>query len=93
MHLVLGLGNPGRRYADTRHNAGFLVVDRIAARHGATCERRQLGALVETVRVDGTSVVLAEPQSYMNLSGQVAASLKGWRGWRLPGRRAAGQRA
>ncbi len=78
MHLVLGLGNPGRRYADTRHNAGFLVVDRIAARQGATCERRQLGALVETIRVGTAPVVLAEPQSYMNLSGQVAASLKGF---------------
>lgn len=78
MHLVLGLGNPGRRYADTRHNAGFLVVDRIAARQGLRCERAQLGALVETARLDTESVVLAKPQSFMNLSGQPAASLRGY---------------
>ncbi len=78
MHLVLGLGNPGKRYAKTRHNAGFLVVDRLAERQGETCERRQLGALVETVRVGSRGVVLAKPQSFMNLSGQPAASLRGY---------------
>lgn len=78
MHLVLGLGNPGRRYANTRHNAGFLVVDRIAERQGATCDRAQLGALVESVRLEGETVVLAKPQSFMNLSGQPAASLRGY---------------
>lgn len=78
MHLVLGLGNPGRRYAHTRHNAGFLVVDRIADRHGEACTRAQLGALVGSVRVGSESVVLAKPQSFMNLSGQPAASLRGY---------------
>ena len=78
MYLVLGLGNPGRRYTSTRHNAGFLVVDRIAERHLVTCEKRQLGALVESVRVGTASVVLAKPQSFMNRSGQPAASLRGY---------------
>ncbi|MEQ1500631.1 MAG: aminoacyl-tRNA hydrolase [Myxococcota bacterium] len=78
MHLVLGLGNPGRRYERTRHNAGFLVVDRLAERHHVTIERRQLGALVESVRIGDHPVVLAKPQSFMNLSGQPAVSLKGW---------------
>ncbi|MEQ1569102.1 MAG: aminoacyl-tRNA hydrolase [Myxococcota bacterium] len=78
MHLVLGLGNPGRRYERTRHNAGFLVVDRIAARQAAVVERAQLGALVESVRLGTRPVVLAKPQSFMNLSGQPAASLRGW---------------
>ncbi|HHO50540.1 MAG TPA: aminoacyl-tRNA hydrolase [Deltaproteobacteria bacterium] len=78
MHLVLGLGNPGRRYVHTRHNAGFLVVDRLAERRGVACERRQLGALVETVRIGTETVVLAKPQTFMNLSGQAAASLSGF---------------
>ena len=78
MHLVLGLGNPGRRYERTRHNAGFLVVDRIAERHRVAVERRQLGAVVESVRFGEHPVVLAKPQSFMNLSGQPAVSLRGW---------------
>jgi peptidyl-tRNA hydrolase, PTH1 family len=78
VHLVLGLGNPGRRYERTRHNAGFLVVDRLAARQGVAVERAQLGATVESVRLGDHPVVLAKPQSFMNLSGQPAASLRGW---------------
>lgn len=78
MNLVLGLGNPGKRYERTRHNAGFLVVDRLAERRGATVERRQLGSLVESVRIGDEPVVLAKPQTFMNLSGQAAASLRGY---------------
>ncbi len=78
MYLVLGLGNPGRRYTRTRHNAGFLVADRLAARLGASLDRKPLGALVTSVRVGDERVVLAQPQSFMNLSGQPAASLKGY---------------
>jgi PTH1 family peptidyl-tRNA hydrolase len=96
VHLVLGLGNPGRRYEQTRHNAGFLVVDRLAERAGAAVDRRQLGALVANLQLDGQAgaegprvsplrgplgphpVVLAKPQSFMNLSGQPAASLRGF---------------
>lgn len=78
MHLVLGLGNPGRRYERTRHNAGFLVVDRIAERHRVAVLRPQLGAMVESVRFGDHPVVLAKPQSFMNLSGQPAVSLRGW---------------
>jgi PTH1 family peptidyl-tRNA hydrolase len=77
-YLVLGLGNPGRRYERTRHNAGFLVVDRYAERHGTAVDRAQLGALVGTSRHGDDQVVLAKPQSFMNLSGQPAASLRGW---------------
>ncbi|MEZ4241169.1 MAG: aminoacyl-tRNA hydrolase [Myxococcota bacterium] len=78
MHLVLGLGNPGRRYEQTRHNVGFLVVDRLAERHGVTCDRRQLGALVTSAEIEGQPAVLAKPQSFMNLSGQPATSLRGF---------------
>jgi len=78
MHLVVGLGNPGRKYEHTRHNVGFVVVDRLGARVGATVERKQLGALVDTARVGEQPAVFAKPQSYMNLSGQPVASLKGY---------------
>lgn len=78
MFLVIGLGNPGRRYELTRHNVGFLAIDALAARTGTSADRAQLGALVGSVRVDGESFVLAKPQSFMNLSGQPAASLRGF---------------
>lgn len=78
MHLVVGLGNPGQRYAQTRHNAGFHVVDRLAERWGARVERKQFGALVDAIRIGDTPVVLAKPQTFMNRSGQAVASLRGF---------------
>lgn len=78
MHLVVGLGNPGRKYAKTRHNAGFLVVDRLAERCGERVETKQLGSLVGRARLGGASAVLAKPQSFMNRSGQPVASLRGY---------------
>lgn len=77
MYLVVGLGNPGRRYEKTRHNAGFLVADRLAARAGVSCDRAQLGALVCRVPLAGADLVVAKPQAFMNLSGQPASSLRG----------------
>jgi PTH1 family peptidyl-tRNA hydrolase len=78
MFLVLGLGNPGRKYETTRHNAGFLVVDRLAARGGESCDKPQFGALTGRIRAAGHDLVLAKPQSFMNLSGQPAVSLRGY---------------
>lgn len=82
MHLVVGLGNPGGRYARTRHNVGFLVAERVAARTGASIERKLFGALVGEGSVGGQKVVFAEPQQFMNLSGQAVASLVGF--YKLP---------
>jgi PTH1 family peptidyl-tRNA hydrolase len=70
--LIAGLGNPGREYEDTRHNAGFMIMDRLAARAGVTFKthpRRQAA----TATVGG--VILCKPQSYMNLSGQPLAAI------------------
>lgn len=78
MHLVLGLGNPGNRYGATRHNVGFLVADRLAERAGAGIERKQFGALVAKALVANRPVLLAKPQSFMNLSGQPGVSLRGY---------------
>lgn len=67
MHLVVGLGNPGRRYAGNRHNVGFRVVERLA---GEAPFRRAHGGRAATVLLGGDEVVLLEPLTYMNLSGE-----------------------
>jgi peptidyl-tRNA hydrolase, PTH1 family len=67
--LVAGLGNPGREYAATRHNVGFLVCDEFSRRHGGSFRGKFSGELAE-VRVDGARVALLKPQTYMNESGR-----------------------
>jgi len=69
MFLVAGLGNPGEKYAATPHNLGFLVVERLAARHSIRMSRRECQALLGTGNIRGKSVMLAQPQTFMNLSG------------------------
>src|ERR671914_2137396 len=66
--LVAGLGNPGREYAATRHNVGFLVADELARRHGGSFRSKFSGQLAE-VRLDGLRLALLKPETYMNLSG------------------------
>lgn len=75
MHLVVGLGNPGARYVDTRHNAGFLVVDAVARRQAVSIDRSQHGALTAKARFGSAAAVLAKPQEFMNLSGRAAQKL------------------
>ena len=67
--LVAGLGNPGRDYAATRHNVGFMVCDELARRHGGSFRSKFSGELAE-VRLDGARVALLKPQTYMNESGR-----------------------
>lgn len=69
MFLVAGLGNPGEEYATTPHNLGFLVVDRLAARHGIRMTRKECQAVIGQGTIGGKPVLLAKPQTYMNLSG------------------------
>ncbi|HVW87506.1 MAG TPA: aminoacyl-tRNA hydrolase [Bryobacteraceae bacterium] len=69
MFLVAGLGNPGEQYASTPHNMGFLVVDRLAARHAIRVTRKECQALVGQGAIGGKPVLLVKPQTYMNLSG------------------------
>src|SRR3954453_7880629 len=66
--LVVGLGNPGREYARTRHNVGWMVVDELAGRHGGTWRGKFSGQLAE-LRIDGHRVALLKPETYMNESG------------------------
>jgi peptidyl-tRNA hydrolase, PTH1 family len=67
--LVAGLGNPGREYADTRHNVGFMVADELARRHGGSWRAKFSGDLAE-VRLDGLRLAVLKPQTYMNESGR-----------------------
>ena len=67
--MVAGLGNPGEQYAATPHNLGFLVVDRLAARHSIRVTRKECQALVGQGNIGGKTVLLAKPQTFMNLSG------------------------
>jgi PTH1 family peptidyl-tRNA hydrolase len=69
-YLLVGLGNPGRAYRKNRHNIGFMVVDKLAEVNGIKLSRRQKKALTGTGRISGQSVILAQPQTYMNRSGE-----------------------
>lgn len=75
MWLVVGLGNPGSRYEDTRHNAGFLVVGEVARRWGLPAPKAQLGARVARGDIAGKPVLIAQPQSFMNCSGGPVGAL------------------
>ena len=75
MFLVAGLGNPGEEYALTPHNLGFLTVDRLAERHGIRVNRKDSKALAGVGEIDGRPVMLAKPQTFMNLSGASLAPL------------------
>ncbi len=75
MSLVAGLGNPGEEYALSPHNLGFLTVDRLAERHGIRVTRKDSRALVGVGEIDGQAVMLAKPQTFMNLSGTSLAPL------------------
>lgn len=67
---IIGLGNPGKEYQATRHNIGFLALDAFAARHGIDVRTRRLNGLIAETVIAGSPIILAKPQTYMNLSGQ-----------------------
>jgi peptidyl-tRNA hydrolase, PTH1 family len=73
--LVVGLGNPGKKYEGTRHNLGFLIVDRVAQQRRVELKTRLCDALVGEWLEDGQKIVLAKPQSFMNRSGVAVKDL------------------
>jgi peptidyl-tRNA hydrolase, PTH1 family len=73
--LIVGLGNPGIEYQFTPHNAGFLAIDRIAERSGVQLANRRCKALTGMARVAGHEVILAKPETFMNLSGNSVGAL------------------
>ena len=74
-YLLIGLGNPGREYKDTRHNFGFMLIDRIAVRLNARGMKVQSKAIVTDATYEDHKLILAKPQTYMNLSGQSVQGL------------------
>ena len=74
-HLIIGLGNPGKEYENTRHNVGFRVVDELARRYSLTFGKKERKAVAATGNIHGKKVILARPQTYMNLSGEAVRSL------------------
>jgi len=73
--LVVGLGNPGMEYVWTPHNAGFMAIDRIAQQQGIAVQNRRSKAQTGTTRIGNREVILAKPETYMNLSGLSLAAL------------------
>lgn len=81
-YLVVGLGNPGREYRTSRHNVGFMVLDRLAEELETSFTRVKMNAMVTAVRWKGERLILIKPQTFMNLSGQAVSSFK--RFYKLP---------
>lgn len=70
MYIIAGLGNPGKKYENTRHNIGFITLDFLAERHDIKINKIKHKALVGEGRIAGQKVLLVKPQTYMNLSGE-----------------------
>ena len=78
MKIIVGLGNPGREYAGTRHNLGFMIVDELARRLGATERRNRFRSDLIEAFDGGEKVVLLKPRTYMNLSGSAVREATNW---------------
>ncbi len=78
MRIVVGLGNPGREYASTRHNVGFMVVDELARRAGGVAFRKRFKSELGEAFLGGGKLVLVKPQTYMNLSGHAVREVLAW---------------
>jgi PTH1 family peptidyl-tRNA hydrolase len=74
-YLIVGLGNPGKDYAKTRHNAGFMVIDAIADKTGISLSKVKSKAIIGDGKMYDSKVILAKPQTYMNVSGQAVSGL------------------
>lgn len=70
MKLIVGLGNPGKEYENTRHNTGFMVIDKLADKLGVSIEQNKFKGLYTKLKYNGEDVILLKPQTYMNLSGE-----------------------
>jgi PTH1 family peptidyl-tRNA hydrolase len=78
MQMIVGLGNPGKRYADTRHNVGFKAIDLLGERLGIQIDKRSFGALLGKGEFGGKGVLLVKPWQFMNCSGQPVADAVGF---------------
>lgn len=73
-YIIAGLGNPGEKYAKTRHNAGFIAIDYMCEKFGYECKRSKWNALTGEVTIGGKRVLLMKPQTYMNASGEAVGA-------------------
>jgi PTH1 family peptidyl-tRNA hydrolase len=78
MKLIVGLGNPGCKYAATRHNVGFMVLDRLAADVDVVVKKKMFKSLVGRGMIGRENIILAKPQTFMNLSGEAVGLLVNW---------------
>ena len=78
MKVIVGLGNPGKKYSDTRHNIGFRVLEEIARRSSIEKEESRFDAIIGHIRIGGEKVLLVKPLTYMNLSGKTVQPLARW---------------
>lgn len=78
MKVVIGLGNPGRKYEDTRHNLGFMVIDDLRKRLLPETHRERFKSHIWETRLSGEKIILAKPQTYMNLSGDAVRQIQQW---------------
>lgn len=76
--VVVGLGNPGEQYTRSRHNAGFMVMDRLAARGGVELNRRKFNGLYNEIRLDGGTTLIVKPQTFYNRSGDCVGAILGY---------------
>lgn len=83
-YLIVGLGNPGRKYKENRHNIGFKVVDHLAGRHAIDLTRLEMKAIIGKGRVKSHPVILAKPQTFMNESGSAVGRLMNFYNVLLP---------
>lgn len=78
LKIIVGLGNPGQEYSQTRHNVGFMAIDALAARLGASAWRGKFDAEIAEVRFGNEMALLVKPQTYMNLSGEAVGQIVRW---------------
>lgn len=78
MYIIVGLGNPGRKYKETRHNLGFMCIDYISQSYNITVDKPKFHALIGEGIIEGEKVILVKPQTYMNLSGESVREIKEW---------------
>ena len=84
-YIVVGLGNPGKKYENTRHNAGFLAINYISDKFGCETKKEKFKAVTETLEYNNNKIILLKPQTYMNLSGE--SVLEAMNFYKLPAER------
>lgn len=75
MKLIVGLGNPGREYSNTRHNVGFMILDKYALKHDLSFDKSKFNGLFVETKIKNEKVIFLKPQKYMNLSGEVVKKI------------------